>query len=343
VVSGLPGGPRLAIVRLIEGIAGAIYYGLCGEPRGHGMNLLRVGNSDGGRSGSAWSGAVSCVLRSCLGLFAVVFLLASAHGARAADSVGMVTKVANEAEIVSGGSTTVAAVGTVLHMGDGLHTGADARLQVTFRDNTILTLGENANVVIDKFVFDPDAGVGEAVLDATQGAFRFATGRIGSLHDKKITVSTPVAQLGVRGTEFWFGPIDGHFGTLVQIPTVVVSNQAGSVTLSAKGLGTDLISATQSPGDPVIWGPDKVIRALESTKFQPGTQQEQQHERRGENRGQNQGQTQTQAQTPVNPAPTLASPYSLAAALAATATFGVIGATTISTDEINAASSPASP
>ena len=49
------------------------------------------------------------------------------------------------------------------------------------RDNTNLTLGENATVVVDRFVFDPDAGVGEAALNATKRAFRMVTGRISDM------------------------------------------------------------------------------------------------------------------------------------------------------------------
>ena len=53
---------------------------------------------------------------------------------------------------------------------------------------------------IDRYVYDPDQGVGETVLQATKGAFRFATGKIKELKDKKIALSTPVADIGVRGT-----------------------------------------------------------------------------------------------------------------------------------------------
>jgi hypothetical protein len=34
--------------------------------------------------------------------------------------------------------------------------------QVTFPDNTLLTLGESACVAIDRYVFDPNQGIGEA-------------------------------------------------------------------------------------------------------------------------------------------------------------------------------------
>ena len=77
-----------------------------------------------------------------------------------------------------------------LSLNDSLQTGANTHLQVTFRDNTNLTLGENATVVVDRFVFDPDAGVGEAALNATKGAFRMVTGKISDMPDKDITVKT---------------------------------------------------------------------------------------------------------------------------------------------------------
>jgi hypothetical protein len=57
---------------------------------------------------------------------------------------------------------------------------------VTFRDNTTLTLGEKAIVVIDRYVFDPEQDSGEAALEATKGAIRFATGRLKGLTNRTI-------------------------------------------------------------------------------------------------------------------------------------------------------------
>ena len=62
-------------------------------------------------------------------------------------------------------------------MNNVLRTGAKARLQVSFRDSSKLTLGENARVVVDCFIFDPDAGTGEALLKTGVGAFQLATGK----------------------------------------------------------------------------------------------------------------------------------------------------------------------
>ena len=76
-------------------------------------------------------------------------------------------------------------------MDDRLRTGANARLQVTFHDKSSLTLGENANVVIDRFVFDPNKSSANVVLNATQGALRFAGGKIEQMRQKNIVVNTP--------------------------------------------------------------------------------------------------------------------------------------------------------
>jgi len=144
---------------------------------------------------------------------------------------------------------------------DELRTGANARLQVTFRDNTLLTLGEHASIVIDRYVYDRDRGVGETVLQATKGAFRFATGRIKEMKDHKIAVSTPVADIGVRGTEFWGGPLE-KYGVLLLEGEVSVSNQAGSVVLANPGQGTDIASALDAPGAPTAWPNEKVAHAI---------------------------------------------------------------------------------
>lgn len=202
-----------------------------------------------------------------LRLLALLFVFGLPLAANAADdpsAVGAVDRVENEARIVAGETVTPAKIGTPVHLRDELRTGPEGRLRVTFRDDTVLTLGEKASVVIDRYVYDPDKGVGEAVLQATRGAFRFATGRIKAMNKSKIAVSTPVADIGVRGTEFWGGPIEGQYGVLLLEGEVTVSNQAGSVTLSAAGQGTDIPSPLDPPGAVKPWGADKIARAVAS-------------------------------------------------------------------------------
>jgi hypothetical protein len=207
-------------------------------------------------------------LPSLLRVLAVLSVLAPSLAASAAEEdlsqVGVVEKVENEASIAVASAARPAVVGTPVHMKDELRTGANGRMQVTFRDDTELALAENASVLIDRYVYDPDKGIGETMLQTTKGAFRFATGRIKELKEKTIIISTAFADIGVRGTEFWGGPIDAKYGVLLFEGEVTVSNQAGSVTLSKKGEGTNIASPLNPPGAPTIWPESKVARAIET-------------------------------------------------------------------------------
>jgi hypothetical protein len=176
--------------------------------------------------------------------------------------VGIVNKVENEASIAVAAAAKPAMVGMAVHMKDELRTGTNGRMLVSFLDGTELTLGENASVVVDRFVYDPDQGIGKTALQTTKGAFRFVTGRIKELKEKSIVVSTPFADIAVRGTEFWGGLIDAKYGVLLLEGEVTVSNQAGRVTLSKTGEGTNIPSPLDPPSEPAIWSESKVARAI---------------------------------------------------------------------------------
>jgi hypothetical protein len=219
----------------------------------------------------------------CL-VFIIMIIPYLAHAAE--PSVGIITRVENEATVISGGRATSAQVGTVVHLKDELRTGGDGRLQLTFRDNTTLVLGERASVTVDRYVFDPDQSVGVAAIEASKGAIRFATGKLQNMRQKSITVSTPVATAGIRGTEFWMGPLNPYYGVLLLSPAVDVTNQGGSVALTAKGQGTDIESAFTAPSQPVFWPATKVALALGMTNFgvgggqQPGQDQQRPQQQR---------------------------------------------------------------
>ena len=98
----------------------------------------------------------------------------------------------------------------------------------------------------------PAKGIGDAVLQATKGAFRFATGRIKKLKLTRPSSSPPPSPISAcRGIEFWGGPIDDKYGGLLLEGEVTVSNRASSVTLYARpGKATNIASPLEAPGAP---------------------------------------------------------------------------------------------
>jgi hypothetical protein len=71
--------------------------------------------------------------------------------------------------------------------------------QFEFADKTRLAIGSGSTVVIDNFVYDSDSSKAKVVINLTQGAMRFITGK--SDHNA-YQIVTPTATIGVRGTVF---------------------------------------------------------------------------------------------------------------------------------------------
>ena len=93
-----------------------------------------------------------------------------------------------------------AAVSQSIHLQDQILTKQESAIQILLLDQSVFTVGENCRLVVDRFVYDPDRGVGEMTASVLKGAFRFMSGKIGGNDPTAATVKTPSATLGIRGT-----------------------------------------------------------------------------------------------------------------------------------------------
>ena len=111
-------------------------------------------------------------------------------------------------------------------------TAPDAATEIQFVDGTKVTLGPNAKVVLDKFVYDPSPGKGALVLSVSEGVLRFTTGNMAHENYK---IVTPTGTLGVRGTDLNILVDSGQ--TLVQVIDGSVSGSStdGGVKVFDKG------------------------------------------------------------------------------------------------------------
>jgi hypothetical protein len=190
---------------------------------------------------------------------------ASVADAYAATPVGQVSRLQGMSTGVSEGTTRQLEAGVPIHLQEEVSTGASTRLEITFDDGTTLTLGERARLVIDTFVYRP-ADDSNQILVSAAGPFRFVTGAIGQLAGT-IRVQTPVALIGVRGTDFWGGPLDGRYGVFLLEGAVTVTNNAGQAVLDQPGQGVDLDGPDVPPPPVTIWPDDKVGRAIATVTF----------------------------------------------------------------------------
>jgi hypothetical protein len=130
-----------------------------------------------------------------------------ASEAMAQEAIGAVSRVQGEATGTLGNAIRSLGQNASIFRNEILSTGEAARLEVTFADNTKVTLGENAKLTLGTYLFNPAAGR-RTIRFAIVGALRFLSGRVSKLVASRVSVTTPVAVVGIRGTDFFAGPID---------------------------------------------------------------------------------------------------------------------------------------
>jgi hypothetical protein len=197
----------------------------------------------------------------------VLSVLAADAAFAAGPQVGAVSRTQASAEALRDGGIHPLDSGSAVHQGDELRTGKGARLEVRLLDDTTLTLGEDARVVVDNFVFDPGRGVGAVAVDALTGSFRFVTGRLSTLRERQVAIRTSFADIGIRGTDFWAGPIRGVYGVLLLDGAIDVTAAGTTRILDTAGSGVDIAAPGAPPGPVVQWAAQKTDEALSSVAF----------------------------------------------------------------------------
>ena len=122
--------------------------------------------------------------------------------AGAAENAGQIKVSKGAVQIERAGQRTPAPVGSIVRQGDLVITGADGSAGITFRDNSLLSVGPDSVLSIDRFVFDSTTHQGAFESSLKQGTLAVVSGKLAKQSPEAMKVRTPAAILGVRGTEF---------------------------------------------------------------------------------------------------------------------------------------------
>lgn len=124
---------------------------------------------------------------------------AGAVSGAAGEKIGGAVKTVDEVEGTTDKGTQPISTGSDVYLNEVVRTGLSGKAELLFADRTNLTVASVTTIRLDKFVYDPNGGSGKVVLEVTAGAFRFITGVMPS---RNYEIRTPVATMGIRGTEF---------------------------------------------------------------------------------------------------------------------------------------------
>lgn len=134
---------------------------------------------------------------------ATIFMVATGPAGlsevRAAENIGAAIGITNRVIGSHGPDSQQMLSGDPVFENHTIKTGTNSLAQIQFSDKTNLAVSENSSIEITKHVYDPNEGTGEIALNAVGGAFRFVTGLVPK---ENISINTPTATLGVRGTTF---------------------------------------------------------------------------------------------------------------------------------------------
>ncbi|MCX6075515.1 MAG: transferrin-binding protein-like solute binding protein [Campylobacterales bacterium] len=145
-------------------------------------------------------------------------------------SVGEISSIKGSGTVTRASSDIDATIGLKLEEKDILKTKEDAKLQIIFKDGTIVTVGKSSTFDIAAYVYDKAKSDNSKVdFGFLEGSFKSVTGQIGKIAPDKFNLKTKTATIGIRGT------------TIVGNQESVACTQ-GTITISSNGV-TQIVPA----------------------------------------------------------------------------------------------------
>ena len=117
--------------------------------------------------------------------------------------IGEISELKGNGEItrVNSSETFTAELDSDIFSFDDVRTG-NGRLAIEFLDDSVVKLTEHSKLIIDEYIFDPDPSKSKMSLQMASGTARFISGAFGKINKENITINTPTATIGIRGTDF---------------------------------------------------------------------------------------------------------------------------------------------
>jgi Ca2+-binding RTX toxin-like protein len=167
------------------------------------------------------------------------------------------------------GTRTELNEGDPVYQGDVLETDDEGAISLTFVDSTEFALDQGTRLVLVEMVFDAQTGEGSSSFTVVQGIFTFVSGQVAKSGSGAMTVNTPVATIGIRGTKATIKAGSEDEDTVItllqedggHIGEISVTNDAGTQVMNQANQTTFIQSSTIAPTQPSIL-PSELLRSI---------------------------------------------------------------------------------
>ncbi|MBD3661571.1 MAG: FecR domain-containing protein, partial [Arenibacter algicola] len=190
--------------------------------------------------------------------------------AATSEVIGRVTAMTGEVTVIRADGTRVTLeVGESMYMGDILETGADAGVGILLADGTAVSMGDNARMVLDEMVYDPGTQEGSLALSVLRGVFTVVSGEVSKTDPEAMLVHTPMATIGIRGTQVGIDLANGRDLTVVLmeeadgfVGEVMVINDGGAMTINQAYFAVQVGNYLSPPTAAPVYGRDMLFQTF---------------------------------------------------------------------------------
>ena len=185
-----------------------------------------------------------------LSLFASVLVRAGELPAFG-DIVGTVTTVIGEGRIVSDtGRESVVLRGTPVRSGDRVETAIGGHVHIRFVDGGLVSVRPLSRLLIEAYRNNKDTDLAAIKFRLEEGVMRSITGQWGEAHRDRFRLNTPVAAIGIKGTDFVVKADQANTFASVISGAIVMAPLEGSCaqTLGPCADGTSVLLSAEMTG-----------------------------------------------------------------------------------------------
>lgn len=116
-------------------------------------------------------------------------------------AIGSVVRVTGTVFAEIGGQKRVLAEDSKIFEGETVVTASGSKVEIRFKDDTVLSQGENSRIELDEYVYAGEQGSAGLLFNMVEGTFRTVTGKIVEQNPEGFNLSSPLATIGIRGTK----------------------------------------------------------------------------------------------------------------------------------------------
>lgn len=235
-------------------------------------------------------------LRSFFAVLLLLLLLPTAVQADAGQAAATVVACRGNVQAVNGkGEMRQLIVKAPIHTEDTIKTAKGGRIQILFTDNTIYSLGQNSEMKIAEYRWQPEENNGALKTKVKEGVFRVMGGAITKTSPQNFTTETPAATIGIRGSMYAGTVTSSSLAVVFQGGKgIEVTNPFGTVAISRPGHGTR-VTMNSAPEPPRRLS-EQDLAAFSSELTSAGEEDEQQATGTGEEGNDEEGTAQPAAE-----------------------------------------------